>query len=285
MWAVDFKANMDVFSSDTPLADEFDYGLYLKWIWSEKKLSKDEILNYIDHAIIWHALDEDDKNDVLAHLTNIINQKAKVEVSLDLKFDNETLREILPLAYRGMKKDFARALATAMPWERKFEARKIIERRVSLYTPLWHFYLDNSHLTPRDYASIAGQYLRKTSEGKKIARVEATWPHVAMITFAEMIRLNAYNGRDYKGILEKWLKFQNAIRIFQYAIEHQTDYSKITTIFEYMEPLFSQSLFVRAVGVFLLDCANKKENLLEQVERTFIIRDDQGDQQVIFTTS
>jgi hypothetical protein len=284
-WVVDFKADMDVFSSGTPIADEFDYGLYLKWIWSEKKLSKDEILNYIDHAIIWHALDNDDKNDVLAHLEDIIDRKAKVEVSLDLKFDNETLREILPLAYRGMKKDFARALAAAMPWESKFEARQIIERRVNLYTPLWYFYLNNSHLTPRDFASVAGQHLRKTSEGKNIARVESVWPNVAMITFAEMIRLNAYNGRDYKGILEKWLKFQSAIRILHYAIEHQRNYTKIAKIFENMEPLFSQSLFVRAVGVFLLNFATKKEDLLEQVERTFMVRDERGDQQVVFTTS
>lgn len=285
MWLVDFKADMDAFSNRTPLADEFDYGLYLKWTWTEKKLSEDEILNCIDHAIIWHALDNDDKDDVLTHLEDIIDRKAKFVVSLDLKFDNESFREILPYAYRGMKKDFARALATAMPWDNKFEARQIVERRVNLYTSLWNFYLDNSHLAPRDFASAAGRHLRRTGEGKKIARVESIWPEVPMITFAEMIRLNAFNGRDYSGILEKWQKFQNALRTLHYAIEHQKDYSMITDIFKNLEPMFSQSLFVRAAGVFFLNSATEKEGLLEKVERTFIVRDEIGDQQVIFTTS
>ena len=75
-----------------PTACEFEYGLYFKWLWKEKKLSDDELIDYLDYAVIWRALTLDNVAEVLTKVGENIDSKA--QVSLEIKIENQALKKL-----------------------------------------------------------------------------------------------------------------------------------------------------------------------------------------------
>lgn len=88
-WMADFVAEMPDFSPE-PTADQFRYGLRLKWSWSEKELSENELEEYVDHASTWRVLDEDDRVDLKEDLKGRFGRKARID--LELYFEDPVFR-------------------------------------------------------------------------------------------------------------------------------------------------------------------------------------------------
>jgi hypothetical protein len=94
-WMADFIAEMPDFSPE-PTADRFRYGLRLKWSWSEKELSENELEEYVDHASTWWVLGEDDLTDLKEELKGRFGRKARID--LELYFEDPVFRELLAAA-------------------------------------------------------------------------------------------------------------------------------------------------------------------------------------------
>lgn len=271
-WMVDLIADTKTFEAAPRLAG-FEFGLTLKWIWEEKELSSEELDRYLDYAEIWRAGGETDE--ARRELSEFLGKK--VNVSLTTTIGNAAFRTILQTTASAsdLSNRASIAMAKAMPWSRE-EARSIVERRARLYSKLWSAYFADPQRGYRDYARLADQILRNTDNGVEVAFLESSiatgsgqtfWN----ISFAEMIRLNGTEaGGGIGGIDTAWRHFRQAMANLQAGIAGNAPADRVKAAFKDFVPMCTQSLLVRALGVYWIDLAAELD-LLGQVQRTLTI--------------
>lgn len=305
-WAVDFKAEMKDFAKNKiPTACEFQYGLDFKWTWSEKKLKQKELLAFLDSALIWRIVSADNISEILKTVEANLNQK--VEVSLGFTVEDKTLRALLPLiAARNVKQTgqsltendrlAAVALAKSMPYMDMYEGRRQPAYREMLYAPLWRFYFENDSLAARDYLSPASKTVEDIARDKHIPDGQglalrergmsgaATPAYQDFYTFAGQIFYNGRVGDAYPGIHRNWLQFAGGLTALDAALNPNScaPYKTVEDVFGRLAKFWSQSLFVRAAGVYLLDLAadNTDETntkLIKQINRSLTLTFKNGD--------
>jgi hypothetical protein len=294
-WIVDFKAQMEGFSKNkVPVASEFNYGLHFRWQWDERELTRDELERYKDYGVIWYVVDVDD--DIADLVKDELAQKKKAVVSVEFKIDHELLRDLLPIAAptgdepiaaRAKDEWCARSLAKAMPWMKGFGARRILERRRDLYTPLWGSYLKVSDRPLSDYANDAEGLLEKLPGGKEVARFEGR-NNDRGHTFAGLIELNGETAGslDHSGIERSWRHFAHGLKLLRPAVVPGTNqpFEIIEQAFDEMVEFWDQTLLVRAAGVYLLDLVAVNK-WLHRVERTMTIKFPDEKKEVTLSTS
>ena len=270
-WLSDFQAGMTTFEK-LPRLSDFEFGLHFKWLWEEKKLSKDEVDTYLDYAEIWRAINSGSgpRDELSAQLGKSVN------ISLEVKIDDFAFRQILKAAKENSPNQLAAAaMAKAMPWDKAL-ARSIVERRTRLYTPLWQAYLDDPERPYRDYAAFAGNVLQRTEEGVEVAFRESTIPASSAVTgwpmsFAEMIRLNGTaTGGALSGIHSDWQGYHQSLQTLNDGIAANASPDVLKRVFKGFCQLWEQSLQLRAVGVYWIDLAASL-SLLGHVERTMTV--------------
>lgn len=280
-WMVDFKADMDRFAANkVPTTCEFDYGLHFRWQWDEKRLTEDELREYLDYAVVWQIIDLEDVESIIAdHRTRLVHRE-QATVSVELKIDNVALRRLLPFAATANQDQISKALAKAMPIFKDVQARTILERKERLYAPLWKLYLNRPDLSVREYARTAQNFLETVSGGKEISGFEGPamfanggTPHP--LTFAGQIFLNGSTSQSgvSSGIAQKWVKFAHGLTTLNDALVpgHCQPWPLIEEIFEDLEPFWSQTLLVRAAGIYLLDWALENPAIKNRIERTLTL--------------
>jgi hypothetical protein len=268
-WMADLQAGMTTFAT-TPRLSDVELGFTFKWVWQEKKLSEEEIATYLDYADIWRATNSGSvARDALLRLRN-----KTATISLEVKIDDFAVRELVKAANGASSERMAQAMAKAMPWH-TFNARAIAERRTRLYTRLWATYFDDPSRSYREYAAIARNTLQQSDEGVEVAFLEGEIPtHAATtawpVSFAEMLRLNGTSNTNLSGIHTDWQRFHKAVRTLHDGIAANAAPDHLKGVFKDFCPLWSQSLQLRAVGVYWIDLAAEL-GLLGHVERTLTL--------------
>jgi len=269
-WMADFQAGMKTFEKPPRLSD-FDFGFAFKWLWEEKQLSQEEVDMYLDYAEIWRAINSD--TDPRKELSRFIGNTVKI--GLDVKIDDFAFRQLLKATNGASTDQFAAAMAKAMPWDTQ-RARSIVERRTRLYSPLWTAYLNNPHASYRNYAATAQNHLRQLEDGAEVAFLEGNINDAIARTswnrsFAEMIRLNGTEAsNDLSGIRSDWEHFREAVQTLNDGISANASPTHLKGVFKDFCQLWSNSLQLRAVGVYWIDLAASL-SLLSHVERTLSV--------------
>jgi hypothetical protein len=275
-WTVDFKAEMKKFSAGTsPTTCEFFYGLSLKWDWGERSLSENELRTYLDTAAIWRVISPGAVNDAVARVADRLGKKA--DVSLEVTIDHNALRFLLPLAANPPEKvtvggqelggdrkiDYygAKALAAAMAYNDMFAGRRHVQYRELLYTPLWLYYFGTDSLGVRDYELAAYNEIERNGTSvpdyRGLADREKNSGN-SRDTFAEMIRTYS-TGAGTPGLHRNWNRFVRGLKEMADIVKLQNcrPFDQIEEAFGDMAKFFGQSLYVRALGAFLMDCAGR----------------------------
>ncbi len=273
-WTVDFKAEMKKFSAGTsPNTCEFFYGLSLRWDWGEKSLSETELRKYLDNAAIWRVISPGAVGDALARLSDKVGKQA--DVGLEITIDHNALRFLLPLAANPLEKVVwdgndasgdrkidafgVKALAAAMPYNEEFAGRRHVNFREQLYAPLWASYFNSDSRSVSNYALDAYDHIDRNGSGvpdyRELAAQEKQGENFKG-TFAAMIALHQ-NGLGTPGVHRSWNRFVKGLKELADIVKLQNcrPYEQIERAFNDMSQFFGQSLYVRALGVFLMDCA------------------------------
>lgn len=275
-WTVDFKAEMKNFSRGaSPTTCEFFYGLSLRWDWGEKSLSETELKEYLDAAALWRVISPGGVGAALAKLSDRVGKKA--DVSLEVTIDHNALRFLLPLAANppesvvwdgkeatGDRKIDAfgvKALARAMPYNELYTGRRDIKHRETLYTPLWVSYFNSDTRPIGDFASEAARHIERNGSDvpdfRELAFQERQGQNFTG-TFASVIALQQ-GGAGTASIHRNWNRFVVGLKNMAELVRMQNcrPHEQIEQAFNDASQFFKQSLYVRALGVFLMDCAER----------------------------
>lgn len=286
-WAVDFKAEMTQFSS-APVASDFYYGLHLLQWGQQKKLSKAELLNVVDDAVVWGVLDEADGNAVVRQLEGLLD-KEPIETRLEMKLDNDAFRSLLPRLQDFELPRVSQALALAMP--RSDERPRVsadIRRRI--YAPIWQLYLQEvqakgsfliGDLSPTRAADIAAWWVKMkdpTGIGKELYLREKTFQPGGAFSFAEVTDKN-------RNTLSKCRNFMEGLAHLRRAIDERWGPDAIRTVFGKMEGMWNTGFHLRATGALLAEALQDTPMGLARVQRTFTVKRVGHDEQLVFSTT
>lgn len=271
-WAVDFNAEMEGFSAN-PTACDFEYGLHIRRSW-EEKMSADNLREFFDDALIWQVMTLSNLNEAIEAIRSSGNLNKKAKVSVELTFKDKTLRKLLSAVSVNSDNSIgAIALANAMPYNKMFPTRADrLKDRQAAYAPLWKFYLENSNLDVGNYANAASNFisnLHDLEDEQGLALREKQ--NVFFDTFSQQIEKNGtLSGSDLSGIQRNWNEFTEGLKTLNKSITpgQCASHKTIEEVFNSLRSFWSQSLFVRATGVYLTRlAANNNVNVLGEVNK------------------
>ena len=259
-WHVDLKADMKGFAAgERPLVGEFDFGLHLVWIATQKSLSADEGEQWLDGGVLWRVLAEADLEDARLRLLPMVNRRC--ELMIQMAIPNAALRTMFPSLASAKVGSFAAALALAMPWQK---GQTSAARRRELYAPLWALYLDDPSRSAKELSQAAIRHF-ESRQLPELGFAERRFDTLRPFTFAGLVDLNG----DTHGACAA---FTRGIGMLQSAIAASAPNDKtIDHAFEATNDLWTQSHHVRAVGAYLLESADAA-GVLQTVNRTLTVK-------------
>jgi hypothetical protein len=261
-WSVDLRADMKGYAKPVKVSS-YSFGVHLAWSATQKSLSVDEIEQWIDVARLWQVVSDANAMEIRAALAPVLRKHAQVSVQLTVP--NTVVRTVLPELATTTPEAFAAALAAAMPWLRRHEARQSVDARRTLYAPLWTRVLQGGTLSGAELARMASDHLREANQGD-LAFFERSDPSPSNpFTFAGLAQMNG-------NVREICLRFTTGARALQSNITNdEEDKRSIPAAFRLMDDLWAQSHHVRAVGVRLLDLA-AQAGQLHEITRTMLVQ-------------
>jgi hypothetical protein len=272
-WGVDLRADMKDYASE-PKVSDYSLGLHLLWATDQKVLSASELEEWLDAAIIWGVVRDADIPDIRGRLAKALNKKASL--SLHVTVPNTVLRSALPSLASVAPEAYAAALATAMPWMKESLARTNASRRRHIYTPLWTSYLRDPEQSVESLAARAAQRLKAEGHDDLVLRETAFLTVPDPFSFAGLTRING----NTRGACDA---FTRGTRILNTAIENGARNQKtIDKAVSEMNDLWTQSHHVRAMGVYLLDAA-QRVGQLRDVTRTLTMQQGTESDAVVVT--
>lgn len=277
-WTVDFKAEMKDFAA-SPTACNFEYGLHFARTF-EDKLKKDDLLRVFDDAVIWQAVHPNGLNSAIEKIdeADFLGKKAKAVTQFIIK--DSTLRQLLPFVETADNDSLmASALAMAMAYDDNFKTRSrgddLINRELA-YAPLWRSYFQHPELDGGSYALMAFNHIRnqsfsdavKLSEFERGTGLPAGQPVFTMRlqTFSGAIHFH-HKSNVNSTINDFRRKFINGLLRLNKAIKNCEPHAGLNDIYVEMRPFFTQNLYVRAAGVYLMRLAFKN-GLLGEINRS-----------------
>lgn len=261
-WSVDLRADMKGYAKPVKVSS-YSFGVHLAWSATQKSLSVDELEQWIDVARLWQVVSDASAMEIRAALAPVLRKNAQVSVQLTVP--NSVVRSVLPELATTTPEAFADALAAAMPWLRRHEARQSVDARRTLYAPLWTRVLQGGTLSGAELARMASDHLREADQGD-LAFFERSDPSPSNpFTFAGLAQMNG-------DVREICLRFTTGARALQSNITNdEEDKRSIPAAFRLMDDLWAQSHHVRAVGVRLLDLA-AQTGQLHEITRTMLVQ-------------
>jgi hypothetical protein len=180
----------------------------------------------------------------------------------------------------GNLKLLCNAFAGATPYHSDFETRRVLPKRIQAYSRLWRLYFENEAFDPlgrkdlnfRDYTAFAKQLLQEVDEA--LARMEArfidgmggTGPGDT-IWFGGLHHRNEHIGRDMKFFVDGLTQLLEGI----FIDSHKYD-QVIQRAFQKMHVAFTQSLYIKAIGAYLLAVARFRIDAPARITRQLEIR-------------
>ncbi|MCP3103634.1 hypothetical protein LZ198_32595 [Myxococcus sp. K15C18031901] len=288
-WVVDFQADMESFSA-APAASDFRYGLHFLLWGQKKKLTREELQQAVDDAVVWGVLDANDALTVTSTLEAHVG-KTDVATQVELKVADDMLRDLVPWLQTFDVKLFSRALARAMPWSPQ-TARVSAEFRKLVYAPIWELYLTevlnkgsilSGDLSPTRAAEIAAWVITKDPTVKQLASDlllrEKTWQGGGgNFTFADITEKN-------RNTLGKCRRFIDGMVRLNRSIEESRSGEELRTVFSDMESLWNTGFHLRTAGALLAEVARGTPRGLGGIERTFTVRIADSQEQLVFSTA
>ncbi|MCY0995509.1 hypothetical protein OWM54_00015 [Myxococcus sp. MISCRS1] len=288
-WVVDFRADMEAFTL-APTAPDFRLGLHMLLWGQKKKLSKQELREAVDDAVVWGVLDANDAATVLTRLDAHVG-RSDVETQLEIKVSDDMLREFLPRLQGFDVKLFSRALARAMPWSEQ-TARVSPEFRKLVYAPIWESYLNevldkgsflSGDLSPTLAAQIAQWFIERDATVKQLASDlllrEKTWSGTGgRFTFAEVTQANS-------GTLGKCRRFVAGLVRLRRSIDERRSGEELRAVHGELEGMWNTGFHLRAAGALLAEVAKATPRGLGGIERTFTVRIASSQEQLVFSTA
>ncbi len=284
-WTVDFKAQMESFTkAGTATLGHFKYGLHFKMTWEQNNLEMNELRKFLDLAVIWRVITQDNAEEILEKMRS--NPDKTATLTLEITLDDDVFRSILPLAASAVEGDLPfRALAKAMPFLEEFEGRRSPSLREAIYAPLWKYFFQNASRPITIFPDVAAQdvenitRLGHIADGRGLAEKErgtgtTLRAYQDFPTFSGQLH---YHGQSH--IKDNWLDFSQGLKDLNSGLTpgSLTPHKQIVKIFGLLASFWGQSLYVRAAGVFLVDLAATDQRLLAGVNRAFTIALKEGD--------
>lgn len=263
-WGVDLKADMKDYAAE-PRVNDYSFGIHLLWTAEQDELSGVELEEWLDSAVVWRVLGEQDLVDIRARLAAALDQRASLTVQLVVP--NSALRVLLPALSTAPIEAYAPALAVAMPWMKIAPARSSATIRRHAYAPLWSLYLKDPHRPLQFYARAAADHLESTGHRDMVVRETVLASATDPFSFAGLTAINGDTSRACEA-------FTRAVQVLRTAIGSGARNQKtIDKVCAEMDDLWQQSHHVRAVGAYLLDACDR-HGVLAKVTRTMTVAGD-----------
>lgn len=236
----DFRAEMAAYAVE-PKTSDFDFGLSLSMTATPQKLTSKAIAAIVDTASLWSIVGSERRGELQETLTAIARKTATARYQLT--FDEKVLRQIAPVAGVRDCGAMAGAVAAAMPWG-TFAARSNWQTRRELYAPAWR-----AVLADRAGSHDAYDLVRRGLQAVDPAMAQLDGTDAHMWTLRSLVD-------GHPQIVSHYSTWTTGARLLGAAVGEGTlASSKIETIFEDLHDFFSQVLYVRAIGRYLIDIA------------------------------
>jgi hypothetical protein len=262
VWSCDLKADMSDFRSD-PRTDAFDFGLSMIVEFPKSK----SLAEVIDYAAMWNVL-SGTEDELVAAMGG-----AHDGATIQLLFDEPTLRATLEQAKFADFTAFGNALAAAMPYREKFPVRRSHALRQAAYAPLWIGYLSDPFPDPSEKNWAAAAVKRVGPDSKLLEQMTNAGPQPD--SFVDLIF------RHYPDTKKNVESFAGGLSTLRAAISSPNDPGTVNKAFLSLQALWSHRPYVGAAGNYLLHLA-AKANVLQEVVRTLTVQ--HGDKATVVTS-
>jgi hypothetical protein len=240
---VDFRADMKGLSvRDVPLVNEFTFGLALSWGSFQKVLGKTELGEALDTAVLWGVLPQSDADRLALELQSThVGKDARFVAQLAL--GDELVKPLMDLAGKHTPAELlAPALAGALPPWGDREERRTLQRRIDVYRSSWLDYLDRQDPPLDALTKIPDFWLRKQG----------------LVDMAQREVIQAAHGASWKSVVQQSggttleaARFHHALaQLGRDLASGAPDRGAIEGAFENMQSFWSQSLHLRALGLY-----------------------------------
>lgn len=269
-WRVDFNAGMPAVSNHTvPVANEFDYSLYLSYVYDEGRYRNESLIEFLDLCRLWNVINEGQFFSLDAELDEVLKKSRRLQYIVHNTYPS-SLFEMMIIAMGGtthvLDDLFYLSLGAALPYWSSYSIRTDPEKRALAYGPIWKEYAETGSVQPHQ---IAFAHLKKVD--KDLAHEEFNYKPNDFINFkAFAYAANANPQTDLR-----WKAFRQGASLLARAIDHttlQAHHPVIKTAFEKMEDIWCFPHHVKAFGNFLTRISSQFSLQAQDVVRTGEIR-------------
>jgi hypothetical protein len=255
-WRVDFRAGMSDWSVEPVVAD-FRFGLHFYVDWKIGRFTEKRLLPLLDMAALWGAVGTDDTSWAIDQAAPALGTR-RVTVRLQMIFEEDHLRRILPLVGRDDDGRMAAMLAAALPYWGKYALLRSPEGRAIAYHDLVREALEGRAMSAQEWARAAAHTAERMGE-RRLAEIErkmATGGGTFAYAPGAVIHL-------HRKLPYAWQRFLEGARLFSEALTGGTmHHARVPEIFRELRHFWEQAWYFRALPAYLLSLAGEKETAL-----------------------
>lgn len=257
-WTVDFSADMPQWVP-TPSTKDYKYGLSLSWILHDNDVKNEELLAYLDYALIFGAVRRVDRSAVMEALTPNDTPLESMKMIVDLRFSHTQLLKMLAVPNETWLELMIGSMAKAMPYTDRVEMRSQPLKRQAFYRHMWKKYFEDRKCTFYEVKQYGRDELKMLKrDPHKVGKYVFGDPdrvYQNPISFAGQVAYHGKTGSNYSGIVRSWEMFSKGLRDLNEAMNASNGPRMLEDIFEALCAYFNQYLYVRAAGIFLIELA------------------------------
>jgi hypothetical protein len=269
-WKIDFNAGMPSISNHTvPVANEFDYSLYLNYEYEDARLSKGNLVEFLDLCWTWNIINEGQFFSLKEELTEELKKSKRITYSAHNTYPS-SIFELMIIGMGGssdaLDKLFYSCLGAALPYWEDYSIRTDPAKRALHYASIWQEYEGTSSVLPHQ---VAFAHLKKAD--KELAEDEFDYQPNGLINFKSF----AFIAKSNPQTLLRWKTFRQGVALLARAIDPTTlqpHSPVIKSAFEKMEDLWCFPHHVKSFGHFLVKMAEQYTLQSSEVVRTGEIR-------------
>lgn len=251
---------------DIPRGNEFSYRFTLRTQFREDDLSQRELSKWLDFAQMWRIIAPGGVSPARDRIAARAEGTDSVTGTYTICVPENALRMVIRQTAAASREQndsaFGDALGEAMPWLEDYDPRQDPTQRRKHYGPLWANYLSNSAPQWRDLARRAAEYFRREGRGG-LAHRESRGRNLP-----GAIGEIAHN---HPQLHDRWNDFLHGAETLGRTMDGKESYEGIPGAFGEMKRLWGQSLYVRALGVYVLDLISQNPIFLRKTDRVFTV--------------
>jgi hypothetical protein len=287
-WMGELMCNMQNFSKlNIATLNEFDYALQLTTVLTDPNVRDNDFKEYLDTAVLIGAVRQEDIDKLFSKYISTIAGKP-VTIQTQLVFNTGIFQSlILQLGHNGWNNDtiirFSAALSAAMKFMPGYDLRSTVQKRISTYSNLWQqFIINNLSDDPQEIAGAVSSAIEHIGNPDNLgAYEESGWdtsmPDKTNDSFSGVVYLHPDLRDDVRSFINGLSNLASGINA---NINYDTKKFN-RNIYGNLKPLFSQTIYIRALSYFLLQYA-VSAGLADRVVKVFTLTYGSGnDEQVI----